>query len=71
MIMIEPKYLRRREAAEYIRKRYGFCTAKTLAKLAVIGGGPPMAKAGSIAIYPLDGLDLWAESKVIPASQAA
>ena len=61
-----PKYLRREAAAEYLKSRFGFCTAKSLAKLASTGGGPPMVKAGNIALYPIDGLAPWAEGKITP-----
>jgi hypothetical protein len=33
--------------------------AKTLANLAVSGGGPPFAVLGGRAIYPLDRLERW------------
>jgi hypothetical protein len=36
------RFLRRKEAAEYVRTRWEVrCAAQTLAKLAVLGGGPP------------------------------
>src|SRR5690348_9245904 len=37
---LSARLLRRRDAADYILTRYGFCTEKTLAKLACVGGGP-------------------------------
>ena len=56
--------LRRREAAEYILARYGFCTEKTLAKLACVGGGPAYRRAGKFPLYsPID-LDAWAQSRL-------
>lgn len=57
-----PKYLRREAAAEYLKARYGFTTRKSLAKLASTGGGPPMMKAGGIALYEISQLDAWAEA---------
>jgi hypothetical protein len=34
------KFLRRKQAREYLQAKYGFGAEKTLAKLAVTGGGP-------------------------------
>ena len=64
----DPKYLRREAAAEYLKRRYGFTTPKSLAKLASTGGGPPMMKAGVIALYEISQLDAWAEGKITPAN---
>lgn len=60
--------LRRRDAAaEYIQSEWGLpCSPKTLAKLAVIGGGPVFRKAGRTPLYPEDALDDWAKSKLGP-----
>ena len=58
---------RRKQAAAYIQAEWGIpCSPKTLAKRAVIGGGPPFRKAGRIPLYPEDGLDDWARSKLGP-----
>ena len=48
------QYKRRKQAAEYLKAKYGHGSPKTLAKLACIGGGPEMVYAGSIPLY-------WAE----------
>ena len=54
-----PIYLRRRDAARYVREKWGLpCELRTLAKLAVIGGGPP--------IYEPLKLDAWAEGRIGP-----
>jgi hypothetical protein len=58
---------RRSAAANYIESKWGIpCKPKTLAKLAVIGGGPVFRKAGRTPLYPEDGLDDWASSKLGP-----
>jgi hypothetical protein len=58
---------RRGAAAEYIRCEWGIpCSPKTLAKLAVIGGGPEFRKAGRVPLYPEDALDDWARRKLGP-----
>lgn len=59
------RYLSRAEAAQYIRRRYGFpCSRQWLAKLAVLGGGPIFHKAGRNPIYaPID-LDDWAIARI-------
>jgi hypothetical protein len=62
------RYLRRADAAAYVTNRFGFpCSRQWLAKLAVIGGGPPFRKAGRFPIYKPDDLDAWACSRIGPA----
>ena len=57
--------LRRKAAAEYIRDIHGQpCAAKTLAKLASVGGGPAFRKAGKYPIYAPDDLDEWALARL-------
>jgi hypothetical protein len=61
------RLLRRVEAANYIREKYNIpCAPKTLGKLACIGGGPAFRKAGRFPLYPISGLDAWAQSKIGP-----
>jgi hypothetical protein len=56
-----PPYLRRCEASAYLHDRYGICRApSTLAKLAVVGGGPRFRHVGRVPIYPVDELDAFA-----------
>jgi hypothetical protein len=57
-------YLRRRAAGKYLQEKYGFGAARTLAKLACVGGGPEFCKAGRIALYTAESLDRWAQSKI-------
>jgi hypothetical protein len=71
MIEISPqptalqKYLRRADAARYIREAYGIpCVATTLAKYACVGGGPRFRKAGKFPIYARDDLDAWANHRL-------
>ncbi|TDR93057.1 hypothetical protein [Enterovirga rhinocerotis] len=59
--------LRREEASAYLLSHHDLkYSARTLAKLAVIGGGPPMEYAGRFPLYPQDGLDAWAAAKISP-----
>ncbi len=59
------KFLRRKDAAEYVRSKWGMpCAPQTLAKLAVVGGGPVFQKAGRYPLYLPRNLDLWAQSKI-------
>ncbi len=59
------RYLRRGDAANYIRMTYGFpCSRQWLAKLAVIGGGPVYRKASRFPIYSIPDLDLWASARI-------
>lgn len=62
------RLLRRKAAAKYITDTYGFpCSPNTLAKLACVSSdGPPFRVVGRIPLYPQDGLDLWARSKIGP-----
>jgi hypothetical protein len=64
MTKIEPQFLRRKAAGEYLKTKYGFGSEKTLAKLASVGGGPTFRKATNAAIYAPDDLDAWALSKI-------
>ena len=61
---VNPKYLRRRQAAEYLIVVYGEGSEKTLAKLAVIGGGPEFHRLGRSVIYKQYDLDRWAQSRI-------
>jgi len=58
---------RRSEASIYLKERWSVSrTPGTLAKLAVIGGGPRFQLDGRIPLYPEDELDSWAESILSP-----
>jgi hypothetical protein len=53
--------LRRTAASRYLLEEWGIeRKPSTLAKLAVIGGGPPFYKAGRIPLHDPDDLDEWA-----------
>lgn len=61
------RLLRRIEAARYVTDNYFPCSPKTLAKLACVSShGPPFRLAGRVPLYPLSGLDEWAQSKIGP-----
>lgn len=62
------RYLRRSEAAKYVVDQYNVpCSPKTLAKLACISSeGPPFRLAGRFPLYPVSGLDAWAQRKIGP-----
>lgn len=54
-------YLRRAQVSEYLHTQWGIKRAPaTLAKLAVIGGGPPFHKDGRFPTYDPDHVDCWA-----------
>lgn len=59
-----PLFVRRKWAGDYLRKRYGFGSPRTLAKYVVTGGGPIFHKAGRAVLYRPEELDLWAQSKI-------
>ena len=59
------RYFRRADAAHYVHEKWGFpCSAKWLAKLAVVGGGPVFRKAGRFPIYHPADLDAWAVARI-------
>lgn len=62
--MSEPIFLRRRDAAKYLKEKFGFCSEAMLAKLACVGGGPEFRKAGTAAIYEPAKLDEWALTQI-------
>lgn len=58
---------RRDEAAMYIKTTFGFSVSpRTLANLAVTGGGPAFRKAGRTPLYSPDDLDAWAKGRIGP-----
>ncbi len=59
-----PEYLRRDAAAEYLRRRYGFSSPKSLAKEHSLGTGPAAFKAGRIVLYRPADLDAWAQARI-------
>ena len=66
MTQPNPKYLRRDDAAAYIRQRHHIsCTAGYLAKLASAGGGPVLHRLHNRwALYAEVDLDVWALSRI-------
>jgi hypothetical protein len=59
--------VRRKEAARYLTDVWGIPTSpKTLAKLAVTGGGPQYRKAGRLLLYEIAVLDAFARNKLSP-----
>ena len=59
-----PALLRRAQAAAYLRERGIPVTPNGLAKLAVLGDGPPMTYYGRIPLYAVEALDRWAAEKL-------
>lgn len=62
--MTQPQFLRRKDAGDYLKTKFGFGSEKTLAKLACVGGGPEFRKAGVAALYEPEALDRWALAKI-------
>ena len=59
------RLLRRAEAARYVQDRRGYpCSPRTLAKYAVVGGGPRFRKAGRFPLYDPSDLDDWINDKL-------
>jgi len=61
------RFLRRKQAADHISRVWGIpISPRTLAKLAVVGGGPPFRKAGRFPMYEPADLDAWIERRLGP-----
>src|SRR5262245_29364863 len=59
------RMLRRSEAARYVTDSFGIpLSPKTLAKVAVIGGGPEFRKVGRVPLYEVEALDEWVRSRL-------
>ena len=57
--------VRRHKASRYLNDAWGISrTPKTLAKLAVVGGGPAFRKDGRFPLYETDALDAWAREQL-------
>ena len=61
------KFLRRRQAAVYVREKYNVpCSENWLAKLAVVGGGPPFRRCVRVPLYTEHDLDRWVIDRIGP-----
>lgn len=60
-----PRYMRRKEAAEYLRKTWGVSVATaTLMKMASVGGDPVFQRFGRWPVYTPEALDDWARARL-------
>jgi hypothetical protein len=67
MLLLPARLLRRKQAATYVEKTWGIpLSNQTLAKLAVIGGGPEYRKWGRFPLYDVVDLDRWVETRLGP-----
>jgi hypothetical protein len=57
-------YLRRRDAAAYLRDKGARCSEKYLAKLACIGGGPVYRLYGRTPLYAPEDLDAYFHDRI-------
>ena len=62
--MTQPQFLRRKDAGEYLKSKFGFGSERTLAKLASVGGGPEFRKRNVTVLYEPEALDRWALAKI-------
>jgi hypothetical protein len=61
------KFLRRKEAAAYLKEKYGFSSERALAKAACVGGGPEFHRLGSrTVVYTHEALDRWVMNRLSP-----
>jgi hypothetical protein len=64
-------FLRRKEASAYLRRTFGLERApSTLAKLAVVGGGPPFQVLNRVPLYTTADLDRWVASRLSPRMES-
>jgi len=68
--MSQKRYLSRQQASEHLLEQGLPAAVATLAKLAVVGGGPEFQKFGRFPRYTVDALDAWAASKLSPARRS-
>lgn len=61
-----PKRFTRPQSAGFLKENGYPITAKTLQKLACVGGGPIYRKFGNRALYTPEDLLAWAESRLTP-----
>jgi hypothetical protein len=66
----EQRFIRRRQASEYLISKYGFGAMATLAKGVVTGDTPRFRKAGKMVLYTQEALDEWALRKIGPAQHS-
>jgi hypothetical protein len=63
--MRNQRFLRRKAASQYLDETWGVIRSpSTLAKYAVIGGGPVFRRDSRFPLYSPDDLDKWAASKL-------
>jgi hypothetical protein len=64
-LMSTHRFLRRKAASDYLQEKHGVnCASGTLAKLAVIGGGPVFQRINRVPYYTPENLDQWVASKL-------
>jgi hypothetical protein len=66
------RLLRRTQASQFLKETWSVSVSpQTLAKLAVIGGGPPYRKCGPYPLYDPDDLNAWVlETKLGPKQRS-
>lgn len=57
-------FLRRNDAAAYLKERFNFCSVGLLAKYATTGNGPVYYKIGRLTFYRRADLDAWIKSRL-------
>ena len=63
------KRLSRKDASRYLAEVWGITRApRTLAKLAVTGGGPPFEHLNRQVLYKPESLDEWASGMLRPSA---
>jgi hypothetical protein len=67
----DERYLRRKDAAQYLQQQYGFGSIGTLAKGVVTGDSPVYRKAGRLVLYTRAALDAWATARIGPPRRSS
>ena len=68
---MQPRYLNRAEAAQYLTERGLQVSKNTLQKWVTTGDGPAYQRFGHRAVYQADDLDSWAAQKLTPPRRTA
>ena len=66
IITSSKRYLSRKEASEHLETLGLPMAVRTLAKLAVLGGGPSFVKFGRSVRYPREALETWLADRISP-----
>jgi hypothetical protein len=68
---MQPRYLNRAEAAQYLTEQGLLVSKNTLQKWVITGDGPTYQRFGHRAVYQTAELDAWAKQKLTAPRRTA